>query len=318
MIVKMLITIACAAVVFYYIYRNCILTSDDYRYMFSRFDGTLVTTFEGAWKSFVAEYLNWSGRLSHLWDILLLFSRGEVWRVATPILLASMPFLLFYFYYLRLPDSLPDYVKIAVCYGLMTTFSDLYTVQMLYWHTACVTYFYMPMLMIAFLIPFRKILSGKDVSIKPINIVLMMIVGFCLGMSQEVVGAITVAFILFTILYQLIQKRKVANFEWVLLLSSLIGFLLLILSPGNAIRQAMPTFTWWNEANLIGKIRHGLGQFIYNQYHAQVMIMSVLMFVLNVSLKGKNKMVSSLHWMISIVFLVFLLSFISLCNFVIA
>lgn len=306
---KMVITISLIAVCFYMIYRNCILTSDDYRYMFSRYDGTLVCSFKEAWASFVAEYLNWSGRLAHLWDILLLFSRGDIWRICTPILLGAMPFLLFYFFYLRIPSSLSDYLKIVIVLGLMTTFSDLYTVQMLYWHTACVTYFYMPMVMLAFLIPFRRILNNEEVQLNRVITFALIFVAFALGMSQEVVGAITVAFIFFTILYQLYFHKKVRGFEIVLFLSALSGFCFLIFAPGNAIRQAMPTFQWWNEAGIIDKIRHGLGQFIYNQYHVPSWIMIFNLVLLAHQGKTQSKVIDAVNYGCCVFISIFILAF---------
>lgn len=291
---------------YFCIYRNAILTSDDYRYMFSRFDGELVVNIKGAFISFFAEYLNWSGRLAHFFDIILLLSRGNVWRLLTPLLLACTPFLLFYFFYLKIPETFCDYVKIFIGYFIMATFGDLYTVQMLYWHTACVTYFYMPLLMIVFLIPFRKKLSNFEYEFNRFYFVIELLIGFCLGMSQEVVGAISVAFVAFTVIYRIINKQSVSKYDFIVLLFTLLGFVLLICAPGNSIRQAMPTFAWWTESNTLGKIKHGLGQFIFNQYHVQYLIVICLLVSMYLSLNKKNRYVKNIVFIVLILISLFL------------
>ena len=123
-----------------------------------------------------------------------------------------------------------------------------------------------------------------------IKIALLCVLGFFSGLSNEATGAATV-FLMLALFFVYFGFSERLKFVLAGSISSLTGFLILVLAPGNFIRLSDPIFTEWRNLPFLDKaIVHILRRMPYaiSQFWLDFLIVSFLFFIISQYTKHKD------------------------------
>ena len=247
---KTLLNIFWFAVIAFLSYRMPVY-SDDFWHMTSFATGEKMTSFDMVIPSVCAYYNTWGGRaISMIMIQSVLMLPRMVYALLNGVIYVTMVNIL------SLYSGKITFAKnCLVClfvWFFMPDFADVIT-----WTTGTVTYLWMHTIMLGFgLMYYRDYVrlfcadqggdtlpdvdQGEDTGkSSALRVVLMIILGFCAGLSTEA-GACTLEFALFLYVVWMVRGHYRIRADRVAgIVSSLIGFAVLMLSPGNRIRASL-------------------------------------------------------------------------------
>jgi hypothetical protein len=120
------------------------------------------------------------------------------------------------------------------------------------WIAGSGTYLWTTALILLFLVPFRKKNDNIDYKLNLPLSVLFLFLGLLAGCSTENTGAAVLFLLIAYFTAKIINKNKIALFEILGTLGFLIGFLVLILAPGNYAREGL-LHHWGSESFMVLK-----------------------------------------------------------------
>ena len=180
----------------------------------------------------IYHYNNWGGR------VLYFFFEGIIMHFGIHgfRLFQSVTFTLIFYYLYKILSFIlkKDDYKLAIFIACLYGVFELELIRDgVLWFTASNLYI-IPLLPFLMFI-YRYVLNEKNKSIK--DIVIAFILVFLASFSQEQVSAMVVAFIILYNLDKIIKNKKFELKEIPVIISSLIGFVILLLCPGNKVRM---------------------------------------------------------------------------------
>ena len=216
------------------------LYHDDYGYAALSYTGDIFklhnngfnTSLVDLYNFCIYHYNNWGGR------VLYFFFEGIIMHFGIHgfRLFQSVTFTLLFYYIYKIVSFIikKDDYKLAIFIASLYGIFELELIRDgVLWFTASILYI-IPLLPFLIFI-YRYVLKEKNKSIKDIIIAFLLV--FLASFSQEQVSAMVVAFIILYNLDKIIKNKKFELKEIPVIISSLIGFVILLLCPGNKVRM---------------------------------------------------------------------------------
>lgn len=181
------------------------------------------------------QYLNWGGRnVAHLTARIFLMLPKVVFNVLNSIVYVSVTLLMYG--YMNFKKYRPDiYLFIIVtCWLFFPQYGEA-----VFWITGACNYLWGLFWILLSLFPFARYLddsnSGKNTSIT--FLVMQTVISLLAGWCNENTSGGLILFMLFCLIYYKVVQGKTIR-VWMVssLVASIIGFLIMVLAPGNAIR----------------------------------------------------------------------------------
>ncbi len=225
-------------------------------------------------------YQNWGGRILYFF-FECLFLRGNLFwfRLCQSIIIT----LIFYYLYKIIAKSLKKESSILaimciLCYGI---FEIMVFRGGFFWITASVLYVW-PMLALLIFVYYYSFKEDKNFSLLK-----KALIGLCVFMatfSQEQISVLTVGYLVICLIYKVVKKEKITKYDLFLLFIGILGFLILMLAPGNSIRMQHPTSASFYALSLSGKLLQNIPQIIIHNFNSETKIFSIFFFLSMMSL----------------------------------
>lgn len=229
----------------------------------------------------VGHYNNWGGRVLYFGiECLLLGKSLLLFRLVQSLVIT----LIFYYIYkiLKKYTKIEEYILAIIsvcCYG----FIEIVVVRTgIFWPTASVLYIF-PLLPLLMFIYYYD--SQKN---KIFCNILMGIIIFLATFSQEQIAVAAVSYVGIITIYEFIKSNKINKKNITMLLIALVGFAILMLSPGNKIRMNHPSSGDFYTLSLFGKIARNYPNLIINIFSHYSKIFITLFFASITYLSYKN------------------------------
>lgn len=238
-------------------------------------------------------YEVWGGRILFFFvEIVLLRYTG---LTGFRIVQALAVFGIFFMIYKILSKVLKDKVenwKLALVVTALYGVTEILTFRTgFFWITASVLY----VIPIFFLLLFAYIYSFKTKQeSKSTEIIYNIILGisiFLATCSQEQVGVASFMYIIIWTIYHIIKDKKLNKLDIILAIIGTIGFAILMLAPGNAIRKQHPTSIEFYQTPIVQRTLTGIKETIAGNFGANNKIFGIFFFstVLLATIKGIQK-----------------------------
>jgi len=268
------------------------LYHDDYGYAslsylsdFSTNNNGYHATISQIFNFLIYHYNHWGGRVLYFFVECFLLSFGLYpIRFVQSLVITGI----FYLIYKIVSDITKyDDWKIALasvmCYGI---FEIMIIRGGIFWFTASVLYMFPLLPFLAFMY-FYSIKKKRGIWFNLLNVVLIFISSF----SQEQIAAMVVAYIGLITLYEFYKNKKVDINNIVMCISSICGFLILMLSPGSKMRMDSPTNQSFYNLSLFGKLKKNIPEILFNNFGIYTRIFTILFFtmILYISYKVFSK-----------------------------
>ena len=221
----------------------------------------------------VYHYNHWGGRILYFFIECFLLSFGlHPIRFVQSLVITGI----FYFIY-KIVSNITKYDdwKIALasvmCYGVF----EIFLVRgSIFWWTASVLYLF-PLLPFFVFMYFYTIKNKRGKLFNLLNFILIFIASF----SQEQIGTMTIAYIGLITLYEFYKDKKIDINNMVMCISSICGFLILMLSPGNRIRMDHPGSKEFYDLSLFGKLKKNIPEILLNNFGIYTRIFMIVFFI---------------------------------------
>ncbi|WP_208414724.1 DUF3329 domain-containing protein [Paenibacillus castaneae] len=208
--------------------------ADDYNYSFMWDKSKRIENIVDVLRSQYIHYFEWGGRsVSHTIGQILLMTNNGVSSTLNAIVFTFFIYLL----YRHSQGIQLKYQSVTIlllifffCWTSFPSFGETNV-----WLIGSVNYLWTSVFILLFLLPFRNKLLGSEVKDSFVSRVSMLVLGVLAGWSNENTALSTLIILSIFIIYFYVKKRLDI---WMITGSggSLIGFLFLILAPGNLVR----------------------------------------------------------------------------------
>jgi len=229
---KKYIGISCLVFVLLFFTLNTLtpLTTDDYTYSLN------INSFYDVVESAYNMYFSWGGRLvAHFMELFWLYAGKSVFNIANTVIYCL--FVLLVQFHIMGRAKLNFFMFLAI--SIFLWFFVPAWGQNFLWLTGSCTYLWITTLILLFLVPFRKKYDDVDYKLNLPLSVLFLFLGLLAGCGTENAGAAVLFLLIAYFAVKIINKNKIALFEILGTFGFLIGFILLILAPGNYARQGL-------------------------------------------------------------------------------
>lgn len=261
--------------------------ADDYTYMGSE-------SFIDAIKLEYNQYMTWNGRsVAHLLLRNFLMIPKEVFNIINAFVYTLLTYLMYLFCNNKKTTKVSLYLFIiSCCFIFIPVFGET-----VLWVTGAANYLWTTTIIVAFLLPYKKYLHGESnfwESSKAAPF-LMFFTGIIAGWCNENTSGGAILFIILLLVYLKMNKLKIKLWHMAGFLGMVVGFLFMILAPGNLIRA---------ESSLQGSLfefatRIGLVAFISSNIFTELIILFFSFLVLYILSKNTKSLILS-----SIIFIV--------------
>lgn len=236
-------------------------------------------------------YNNWGGRV--LWffvEIILLKINISAYRIVQSIITLSIFYLM---YKLISKHKNIDNYKLALTTVISFGLIELMVLRDgFYWFTASVLYLF-PILPIMLYI----YLTYKEKRNLKINILCIFLL-FIAAWSQEQVSVFIVAYVGLQFLYKLFIKKNVNKWDIIFLITALLGFGILMLSPGTRIR--VDGSSYFYSLNIFQKVARNIPLILTTLFGKDTKIFTILLLSSIVFILSKNRNNFKYKWLLDI------------------
>lgn len=208
---------------------------DDYDYSFSLATGLRIESFLDIIDSMIYHYYNWGGRIfAHVLASSFLLFPMIIFDIANSLIFVLFGILIYRFVIIDEQGNSWNNEVLILIYLLL--FLSIPTFgQTVLWLTGACNYLWTMVAMLAFLLPFRiYCTTGK--SIAKMQTIPYCILAFCAGGGNEHTSAATLLCAGLISLYIFYKKRAIKRWMVSGIVSGFVGWLILILAPGNYAR----------------------------------------------------------------------------------
>ena len=213
--------------------------ADDFRYMFHVGTGERIASLGDVIGSQAAHYFQWGGRsVAHSLAQIFLALPSKVWFDVCSALVLSAFMLLLY------KHSVGDkggFCPLLLVFPPLLWFTLPVTLfgQCLLWLTGACNYLWTGCLILAFLLPYRRlfdpsvVLSSTRIAFKAAG---MLLLGLAAGWCNENTSGAAVLFVAGCLIWRRLEKKPLPAWSLTGLAGGAVGFLVLIAAPGNYVR----------------------------------------------------------------------------------
>lgn len=237
------------------------LTADDFCQMVNPFDAK--TALYRQWR----QYIGINSRFpSHLFNSVILLRAEWVHCFLTPLVFTGLIFVIQILIWGK------DWKQCVRWYYPLCTFAALWIFtpafgQAFFWRTGSSDYCYTTFISMVYLIPFRLLLDDTDWRPRKPLLLLLLVLSFFAGWSNENLGITNVLGSGIFLFYLYKKERKIFGWAIALVGICLIGWLVLIFSPGNYGRLNLPAFANYRNLSLYMKLTNFLTYLFNNEIH---------------------------------------------------
>lgn len=291
------------AFLLYSIYQNMhvFLYFDDYGYAALNYGGHIESakgqsyTFLQGIEFLRQHYMNWGGRILYFAIQIFLFRFGlDSIRIFQAFVYVAIAFSIYKYVSTKLPNS-KILIALATClmYGLFTV---NVASEALYWFSASVLYVFpiLPSMILIYYVfkMFNTYLKGENVSVWQYMITILM--GFLVGFSHEQIAFALLVFCFLIIIYSKLKLKSIKLIFVFNFISTLIGFIILYIAPGNLARQSSDSFY---KLSIIDKLYTSINNiFEYAFVKANWFLFAILLFFTSYLLYQLSKVFKKAKW----------------------
>lgn len=198
-----------------------VTTSDDLGY---QIHSGLIDIFKREY----VQYMTWTGRsVAHIIARIFLAMPKIIFDVCNSLCFVYFTYLI----YLHVTkDKEKKHVPLYIIICLLVFLCVPLFGQTVLWETGSCNYLWTTTIVLRFLLPYRLTGDCKH------NVVLMLLGGIIAGWTNENTGGALILMILFILAYKLYTKEKIHSWMITGLVGSIVGFLIMVLAPGNKVR----------------------------------------------------------------------------------
>lgn len=203
-------------------------------------------------------YINWGGRILYFAIECILLRFGiHAWRIFQSLAIV----MIFFCIYLVIQKSLPKIKKWKVALLTVVTYGIISIAVArdgIFWLTASVLYLVplLPFFTFFYLYNFTNLEHNLFCKI------IMCVLVFLSTFSYEQTSTMVVFLMLLNLVWNWIKNKRCGVFDLILTIVSIIGFSILMLSPGNAIRMSHPTSVDFYALPFIERVLFGLSSIL--------------------------------------------------------
>lgn len=224
----------------YILNNNTYFTSDDYRYhyIYKQFMPTdneqRIKSFYDIVKSMHNHYNIWGGRIvAHTFVQSFLMFGKPVFNILNSLAFVVLSLLVYW----HCNAFRKINVQLMLVILLMLWFFIPQFGASVLWVSGSGNYLWCSIMIFAFLLPYRLYIdSSKYFKDNFINMIFMLLFGIIAGWTNENTGGAMIMLEVFFMLYYINNKIKLPKWSISGLISSIIGFVLLVIAPGNYVR----------------------------------------------------------------------------------
>ncbi len=174
------------------------------------------------------QYMTWTGRsVAHIIARIFLAMPKIIFDICNSLCFVYFTYLI-YLHVTKDTEKKQVLLYIIIC--LLVFLCVPLFGQTVLWETGSCNYLWTTTIVLRFLLPYRLSSESKH------NVILMLLGGIIAGWTNENTGGALILMILFILAYRLYKKKKIHSWMLVGLVGSIIGFLVMVLAPGNKVR----------------------------------------------------------------------------------
>lgn len=198
-----------------------VTTSDDLGYQINH---GLIDIFKREY----IQYMTWTGRtIAHIFARIFLALPKIIFDICNSLCFVFFTYLIYL--HVTKDKQRKHYILYIIICLLVFLCVPLFG-QTVLWETGSCNYLWTTTIILWFLLPYRLEETKKH------NIVLLFLAGIVAGWTNENTGGALILMLLLILGKRLFEKKKLQSCEISGLVGSMVGFLLLVLAPGNKVR----------------------------------------------------------------------------------
>jgi len=216
---------------------NCFtpMITDDYTYSFVYGTSTRIASMKDVIISLTQHYNNWAGRSVIFFFLQTFLLIGKpVYNVVTSIFFVLLVILI---YKMAFADKKINAGLLIMISMVLWFLIPEYGETML-WMTGACNYLWVTVVVLTFSLPYRYLLSGRDVLQHKVAWIPWFFFGMIAGWCNETISGGCVLFIIFVVILLKIEKECIPKWVYAGFFGTIIGLFIQICAPGNAIRTA--------------------------------------------------------------------------------
>ena len=233
-------------------------------------------------------YFSWEGRIISRVFINLLTYHKVIWNFLNSFIIVGI------IYYIGKIIRPKNKIYVLLSSLFLFLFMNLYTFsQVIVWLAGNITYLFVILLLLFY---FYWMFEKKDFSWK--QIILLSFLNFISTMFVEHMAILLILSNLFFLSLSFYQNKKIDRRILLFLICSIVGTLLMFLSPGTRLRNGMENIEF-NQLSFFGKIFYNLPNFIFFTYISNYSLF-LLMIPTGILLSKniiRNKVLRILHYL---------------------
>ena len=247
----------------------------------------------------IGHYQYWGGRVLYFFFECFLLKLGlPVFRLVQSLVIT---FIAYYIYKIvcKYIQKNKEIIALLSCF-VYFTIEILVFRSGIFWVTASILYLF-PIL------PFVMFIYYHDENSKK-NTILCMFLIFLASFSQEQIGCAMLGYIILKSVWDFIQNKKWNKKNIIMIITSMIGFGILMASPGTKIRMQHPQNIDFYQLGMVEKLKITIPDIlsnIFNQYN-KIFIILLLISILYMTYKTieKKKIISCISFISTAVLLI--------------
>ena len=238
-------------------------------------------------------YINWTGRIIIESIMVPMFGYNLwVWRILntimTIILALGIYKLIPYKYVDKITATKRLLIKSVICISIFTIHKDVFLTA-ISWITGSFNYLWPVACAILVMLPFKNALFNERFNKRWYFILIFAVI---LGANMEQASLVILCFALITNIYLIIRDKKIRVDLIIFNIFIAVNSAILFLAPGNYVRSARETITWfgqWDMISLPTKIMMGTNLFLDQMFRNEIILITVLVGLINIVIWQKYK-----------------------------
>ncbi|WP_318627906.1 DUF6056 family protein [Paenibacillus polymyxa] len=264
--------------------------NDEFAYSFIMGTNQKIESLTDIFQSQNYLYHNWTGRvIVHFFVQLFLWLGKDVFNIVNAFFYVLLLFLICSFSKIRKFNTRED-LGIFLLVSLMCWFMLPVLGQTAFWLAGSVNYLWATVFILIFLFPYRFLIDNKYVlKNNLITILTMFFLGILAGWSQENTAVIAVAFVGISFFIALKKKIELPLWFFSGIIGCLIGFVYLVLAPGNKVRKETMYFNVGFKDQIINFLQTMKGILLQDQRYLFLILFVAILFYVYKNYKSSKR-----------------------------
>lgn len=251
----------------------------------------------------------WGGRVLYFFIEIILISNG-VWlyRLFQSITITLIFYLIYKIIQKMTKDSINKLILAICTISLYGVFEINLLNHGIFWFSASVLYIIpmLPFLAFIYLYQDSKNKKYKNRLSKIVVNIFYGILIFLSTFSQEQIGVAALGYVVILTIYNYIKSKKIDKKDIIMIMVAIIGFAILMLAPGNKVRQEDISSMDFYSKSFIERIILGIQNMILGNFSSDTKFFNILFYlsvayisIKNIRINNKNK-IKTIFYMISL------------------